>query len=77
MKDPKTVDFSEPATFFENRLGPGMAFDQLSKAVRHAVCMPLAKQHHSATILTKSGDQYGWQDINVLHDYLRATDNKR
>jgi hypothetical protein len=76
MKDIKSVDLNEPATFFENRLGPGMVFDHLSKALRHAVNMPLAKQHHSAKIITKSGDQYGWEEINVLHDHLRAMDSK-
>jgi hypothetical protein len=76
MKDIHSVDFNEPAIFFENRLGPGMAFDHLSRALRHAVGLPLAKQHNTAKIVTKSGDQYGWEEINFLHDHLRATDSK-
>jgi hypothetical protein len=76
MKDPRSVDFAEPASFFESRLGPGMAFDHLSMAIRHAVGMPLAKRHNSARIVTKSGEQFGWQDINVLNERLRALDSK-
>lgn len=77
MKDPRSVDFAEPANFFENRLGPGMAFDHLSTAIRHAVGTPLAKRHHSAKIVTRSGEQYSWQDINVLNERLRGLDSKR
>jgi hypothetical protein len=76
MKDPASVDLNEPAKFFENRLGAGMAFDHLSMAIRHAANMPLAKRHHSAKIVTQSGDQYGWQEISVLHDRLRKLDGK-
>lgn len=74
MKDITSTNFGEPATFFETRLAPGMAFDHLSQALRHAVNMPISKQHHSAKIITKSGDKYGWIEINVLHDHLRAAD---
>ncbi len=76
MKNVNSVDFSEPATFFETRLGPGMVFSHLSQALRHAANMPLAKRHHAAKIITKSGDHYGWEEINVLHDHLRAMDGK-
>ncbi|WP_395449930.1 hypothetical protein ACHMW7_09030 [Aminobacter sp. UC22_36] len=76
MKNINSVDFNEPATFFEDRLGPGMVFDHLAQALRHAVNMPLAKQHHTAKIITRSGDQYGWGEINVLHDHLRAMDSR-
>lgn len=76
VKDIKSIDLDEPATFYETRLVPGMVFDHLSRALRHAVNVPLRKQHHSAKILTQSGDQYGWEEINLLHDRLRATDKK-
>lgn len=75
MKDVRSVDWSEPATFYESRLGPGMVFDHLSKAVRHAVNVPLRRQHDTARIVTQSGSQYGWEEINVLHHHLRAIDN--
>ncbi|WP_109578527.1 hypothetical protein [Aminobacter sp. AP02] len=76
MKDIKTINLNEPATFYESRLGPGMVFDSLSKALRHAVNVPLLKQHHPAKIITRSGSEYGWDEINVLHDHLRATDKR-
>ncbi|WP_156381243.1 hypothetical protein [Aminobacter sp. DSM 101952] len=74
IKDLNSVDLNEPATFYENSLGPGMVFAHLSQALRHAVCMPLAKHHHTAKIVTQTGAQYGLGEINVLHDHLRATD---
>ncbi|KQU76508.1 hypothetical protein ASC75_02535 [Aminobacter sp. DSM 101952] len=73
MKDVKSIDWIEAATFYESRLGPGMLFDHLSQAVRHAVNVPLRRQHDTARIVTQSGSQYGWQEINVLHHRLRAS----
>ncbi|MRX37042.1 hypothetical protein IG197_19990 [Aminobacter sp. SR38] len=79
MKDIKSVDLHEPATFFEcedSQLPHGMAFDHLSQALRHAANVPLSRRHSSAKIVTRSGAQYSWEEINVLHDHLRATDSK-
>jgi|APFEC2959095171_1045051.scaffolds.fasta_scaffold05782_2 hypothetical protein len=74
IKNINTVDLSEAATFYEKGLGEGMPFAHLSQALRHAVCVPLAKHHHSAKIVTKSGAEFGWEAINLLHDHLRSTD---
>lgn len=73
MKTIKEIDLSEPATFYESRLAPGMSFACLSQALRHAVNVPLARKHHTARIETHSGTQYGWDEISILHDHLRAT----
>ncbi|MEO5323308.1 hypothetical protein PV773_08290 [Mesorhizobium sp. CC13] len=67
----KRVDLDEPATFYENRFTHGVFFGHLSQALRHAVCAPLTKQHPAASIVTQSGAQFGWEEINVLHDHLK------
>ena len=76
MKDIKSVDLHEAATFFEcddSQLPHG----HLSQALRHAANVPPGRRHSSAKIITRSGAQYRWEEINVLHDHLRATDSKK
>ena len=67
------VDLDEPATFFESEeseLPRGMAFDHLSQALRYAAKIPLRKQDFSAKIVTRSGAQYRWEQIDNLNDHL-------
>jgi hypothetical protein len=66
----KPVDLNEPATFYEDRFKHGIFFPYLSQAVRHAICVPSARQREAASIVTQSGVQFGWAEINVLNDYL-------
>ncbi|SFU23315.1 hypothetical protein [Mesorhizobium sp. YR577] len=66
----KTVVLDESATFYEDRFKHGMFFPYLSQAVRHAVSIPCARQQQAASIVTQSGVQFGWAEINVLNDYL-------
>jgi hypothetical protein len=32
--------------------------------------MPLGAKQQSASIVTRSGEQLGWEEINMLNDYL-------
>lgn len=78
MNDINSVDFDEPATFFESKEHQphGMAFDHLSQALRHAAHVPLSRQHPSAKIVTRSGVQFGWEQITALHERLRRQDSQ-
>ncbi|MBT1159283.1 hypothetical protein J1C56_27260 [Aminobacter anthyllidis] len=79
MKDFKSLDLHEPATFFEGDEGElprGMAFDHLSQALRHAANVPLSRQRPSAKIVTRSGLQLGWEEMTTLHEHLRTKDSK-
>lgn len=67
----KPVELSEPATFYEDRFNHGLFFPYLSQAVRHAICIPSARQRESASIVTLSGVQLGWAEINLLNDSLQ------
>lgn len=78
MKDIKSVDLHEAATFFEcddSQLPHGTAFDHLSQALRHAANVPLSRQRPSAKIVTRSGLQLGWEEITTLHEHLRTKDS--
>ncbi|WP_432289605.1 hypothetical protein SLT36_31205 (plasmid) [Aminobacter sp. BA135] len=66
----KTVDLNCPATFYEDRFTHGTFFAHLAQAIRHAVATPSSRQMHSASIVTQSGDQFGWAEISLLHDHL-------
>ncbi|MCX8572042.1 hypothetical protein [Aminobacter sp. MET-1] len=67
----KQVDLNEPATFYENRFNHGTFFPYLSQAIRHAVAVPSARQQQAASIVTQSGEQFGWAEISLLNDHLR------
>lgn len=70
---PEGVELREPATFYENRFTHGLFFTYLSQAVRHAISIPSARQRQAASIVTQSGVQFGWAEINLLHDHMQNT----
>ncbi|GAA4133107.1 hypothetical protein ACFFTN_21455 [Aminobacter aganoensis] len=67
----KAVNLDEPATFYEDRFNHGTYFSHLAQAISHAVATSSSQQMHAASIVTQSGEQFGWTEISLLHDHLR------
>jgi|APFEC2959095171_1045051.scaffolds.fasta_scaffold05192_3 hypothetical protein len=65
----KPVDLNLPATLYEDRFNHGTFFPHLAQAIRHAAAN---RKLQSASIVTQSGEQFGWAEISVLHDHLRT-----
>ncbi|WP_432289281.1 hypothetical protein SLT36_31640 (plasmid) [Aminobacter sp. BA135] len=55
----------------------GEFFPHLSQAVRHAISIPSARQQDAASIVTQSGEQYGWPEICLLNDHIRNAETRR
>jgi hypothetical protein len=66
----KLVDLNVSATYYQDRFNHGTFFPHLSQAIQHAVAMPLGAKQQSASIVTRSGEQLGWEELNMLNDYL-------
>jgi len=73
----KLVELDQPATFYEDRFNHGQFFPHLSQAVRHAISIPSARQQDAASIVTQSGEQYGWAEICLLNDHIRNAETRR
>ncbi|AMS45138.1 hypothetical protein AA2016_6237 (plasmid) [Aminobacter aminovorans] len=73
----KLVELDQPATFYEDRFNRGQFFPHLSQAVRHAISIPSARQQDAASIVTQSGEQYGWPEICLLNDHIRNAETRR
>jgi hypothetical protein len=66
----KLVDLNGSATFYQDRFNHGTFFPNLSQAIQHAASMLPGAQ--SASIVTRSGEQFGWEEISILNDYLHT-----
>lgn len=71
IRNGKSVQLNESATFYEDRFTQGLFFPYLSQAVRHAISIPSARQREAASIVTESREQFGWAEINLLNDHVR------
>ncbi|MBT1159429.1 hypothetical protein J1C56_28060 [Aminobacter anthyllidis] len=63
----KPVDLDGPATLYEDRFNHGTFFTHLTQAIRHAAA---TRKLQSASIVTQSGEQFGWAEISLLLDHL-------
>ncbi|WP_395447902.1 hypothetical protein ACHMW7_23805 [Aminobacter sp. UC22_36] len=73
----KLVELDQPATFYENRFNHGTFFPHLSQAVRHAISIPSARHREAASIVTQSGEQFGWAEISLLNDHIRTAEPRQ
>lgn len=56
----------EPATWYPEPGAEGVPFDTFSKAIVHAMNLPLSDRPRRANIVTKSGSIYGWDAIEEM-----------
>lgn len=75
----EATDLNEPAKVIYGR-GPGEprsaprqeeAFDELVKALRHAVNEMPENRRDDAIVETRSGVRYDWSQIQVLYEHVR------